>query len=349
MQERQFRRQIRTRAGKGLPEVSLRWASDYFVHHKRMERTDVVECVELATAHALVWRYSPVMASPDLPLTPALLMASEDLTEAIRPLVEKARQRLFERSTPSFTTLENAVAWIEGEADRQPAEPPEDDLRRGVALRRELETRLGECARLLQRELVVAEDRRTLTYPKPSAQDGIRSVGVVPGSPLHLLEVASRTLGEYTGIPAFAIVAHILTGQRLVLPPTMIRFTVRFPPPGLPGAPRRHEVTLVLNDRDLTFQELRGVYREVRTALGLVRAKPVSERDRVLRGLVQELGGLPPQKAQKAFWERARVEWNRRHPDWSVTTWRALEMRYRRLEANREARKPRPFRGSPSL
>lgn len=212
--ERQFRSNVRLRAGLGLSGVDLpAWALEKAINHYiRKGQTGgqyEEECIELAgefaaqtpqerreTAQAKkkrprrrskVRRDEPLV----LPRTSATILDSEMLAEAIRPDIEEIRRVIFGDTRPPFKpkagdgatrrkAWARAAAWIEDQAKRQSPSPK--DLGRVFALQREIEEKSRELARLVEAEAppFVMPRRRTLFYLKPSDPHGVAAIDVDP-------------------------------------------------------------------------------------------------------------------------------------------------------------------------
>src|SRR5688500_17377219 len=83
------------------------------------------------------------------PSRPPLLIASNQLAEAIRPDVESLRKELFGHTKAPFKTLRAAVRWIKAQAELQPEEAP-DVSRRIRMIRKKIYQKIGEWEDIVQ-------------------------------------------------------------------------------------------------------------------------------------------------------------------------------------------------------
>jgi hypothetical protein len=78
-------------------------------------------------------------------------------------------------------------------------------------------------------------------------------------------------------------------------------------------------------------EQFKDIHRELRKTLKIPKRKQFTARDQQLLDLVNRLGG-EPLRGKKAFWETVRQEWNKAVGREEYTTWRGLQMKYRRLQ-----------------
>ena len=282
----QFKQQVQDFAGKAVRPQFLGPAMDYFSVNGRTSRNDVEECVQLAR------RFQASLGENDLKATsPALLVNSDQLTEAIRPQVERARVKLFRKKAAPFPSQAKAEAWL----------------------------------RKQSREKTEGKTRVLVRTGK-----------------LLFLEGITQKLAEETKFSGDSLTAYILSDIAPVLPCARVKVETRIGfGIGLMGS----WVSLELYDLGLTWEQFYALYRYLRETLHLFRSKPLTERDRGLLTLASSLGGEPAKgdkgrETRKAFWGKALDAWNKKHSRSKYTTWRGLEMAYRRLGKKQAAPKP---------
>lgn len=82
---------------------------------------------------------------------------------------------------------------------------------------------------------------------------------------------------------------------------------------------------------EMNFEELHGVYQEIRQGLEIKRTKAFNEKHLEIYKLVQKMGGPPKRKGVVKFWNMLREEWNKKHIDDPYETWKGLKIAYERL------------------
>ena len=138
-----------------------------------------------------------------------------------------------------------------------------------------------------------------------------------------------------TGFAAGALVVHVLTGQKPLLP--RVRETRRYQTFALPNGEHlaRRSVTLTFDTADLTFNELRALYNDIRDYLGGKGTEGLTTEDMEFWRLVESLEGPPTKWGKKGkFWEEVRQRWNRDHQDKGYTVYttvRGTQSKYESL------------------
>jgi hypothetical protein len=127
--KQQFEALLKSKKPPGVSQTGMDKAKEYFLEQNWLEGKVLHECVRECIALAQRFDSAAAVASPlDADLVQHLrmatqdLMTSEELTEKIRPAVEKVRHTLFGSPCPPFDAYEDAVQWLEQTAAAQEAE-----------------------------------------------------------------------------------------------------------------------------------------------------------------------------------------------------------------------------------
>jgi len=248
------------------------------------------------------------------------LLTSDLLAKKITPWVEELREKGFGARKPPFTSYEEAVRWIE-ETSAQDKASFLGRFREGE--REKAFEQIESLAKQYGIDLTL--QNRTLPYP---GRDGWRKlVPVWPGTFLAQLEYETRKMSEATGFNQAMLVMTVLHGLKPLLARTTI--TTHLGSHKLPTGEtlQSRAVTVKFLARDITFEELHGVYEQVKAFLAGKRAKGVTQESWELYRLVEKHGG-PPQEDKTRFWEKIQGAWNRGHPDHQFRTWQGVRKAY---------------------
>jgi len=143
-----------------------------------------------------------------------------------------------------------------------------------------------------------------LSYAKPGEQR-VHKILVQTG-PLADLKGKIDFLSKATGFGESALVAYVLTGIEPVLPLCSIQLSRSW----TIGFPQCCNVMVTFYSSDISFEDLRGVYRQLKRQITRVR---IGEKERCLLKAVQTLG---PGRG-KQYWEKVLQLWeNPRATDW---------------------------------
>lgn len=180
--------------------------------------------------------------------------------------------------------------------------------------------------------LDVSPRMRSLPYQRPD-DDHQKSAPVAPGTFLFKLAGEVNRISRSTGLPPDALTEHVFTGITPLM--SRVRITNRENHTRLPSGEQAHSrsVTLTFRTADLTFEELRTIYEQVKSHMGGKGIQALTTEDFELWELVQLEGGPPePYQGVREFWRNLLKEWNRKHPnDTPLKSWEGLQKRHRRI------------------
>lgn len=252
---------------------------------------------------------------------------SRMLVKAFKPWTEGLRQESeFGSADPPFPDDEGAAAdYIEktSAADRA----------RWFEARGDSEGDHERIERLAERlGLDVSTKARFLPYGRPGGYHQ-KNASVAPGTFLFKLAGEINRASRSTGLPPDALTAHVFTGITPLMP--RVRRTDHQKHFRLPSGEQAHlrSVTLTFRTADLTFEELRTIYDDVKSYMGGSGVQTPTLEDFELRELVEHMGGPPePYNGVREFWRKVLEEWNRSHPDDApLKAWEGLQKRHSRI------------------
>ena len=143
---------------------------------------------------------------------------------------------------------------------------------------------------------------RYLRYGRPG-DTHVKNASVSLGTFLAKLAREIEHVSRRSGLPPDALTAHVLTGAIPMLP--RVQSTGRDSYFTLPSGQQIHlpSVTLTFRTADLSFEELRELYNEIKDYIGGKGVRSTDLDGLKLWNLVQELGGPPqPYKGVRKFW-----------------------------------------------
>jgi len=267
-------------------------------------------------------------------LTAETLITSDFLIEAISHWVELVRKEIVGSSQAPFTTLREAQMWIEQGG------PQEAEVMREQLIKREEARRRHEGFTMQMRSMpylgedgtkrfaqIIGPEPRKWTMPL-KREDAARY------TELNWLNSETQIMESATGFSQLSLIQFILTGIKPILRRFatgwyLSHFTL---PNGKKLRPTRVEIDV--RARDLSFQELQGIYTQYRMALQFQRGKTLNEKHLALYQLVSTKGGPPKGKGTVSFWESIKEEWNTKHPRGGYQTWKGVKMAYDRICQN---------------
>jgi hypothetical protein len=229
------------------------------------------------------------------------------------------------REGAPFSRDEGAAAdWIEAESasDRE-------QWVKGLASKADVDEKIRHLADLAG--LDVSPRVRLLDYGRPG--DGhVKHANVFPGTFLDRLARETKRVSERTAFQPSTLTGYVLTGLQPLISRVRITRTNRFC--DVPGdrIPSRW-VTLRFNTADVTFEEVRSLYGEIREFFGASNTEPLGWPEVDFVALVDEMGG-PPEHQKTHFWQEVVRRW-KEHPasEYSkLNSWRAARNKYERLD-----------------
>lgn len=251
--------------------------------------------------------------TPGLRLTPTDMLFGEALVMALAPKVEGLRRERPGGTKPPFTTVKKATEWIEWKS--------EQDLAAWREKSKEREKAIDEIKKLADEHLIEFDLKfACLPYQKPD-EDHVKNVPVVPGTYLRKLAQETALIAKSTGLPQDALVIHVLTGLKPIRSRAPMKTTWSFY--NLPSGEQLavYEAAVTFHAQDLTDEELRKVYNNVRHHLGGKSTKGLEHKDVEVWKIVQGLGGPPQQHGGKGpFWKEVLEIYVRGHPDEPYTS-----------------------------
>lgn len=262
---------------------------------------------------------------------------SRELVKSLALEVASLREERFGSTVPPFPpsdqtvaardeAIKNAATWIEAEsradlakwrASQASAKNPREDI--------------GRLVKEAGYEGFSLSVSPHLPYFGPPHLDFEKAAGTAPGTFLAKLGRRSTRWSKNTNIMPGHWTMHVLTGFSPLL--SRVRFTENDRAFELPSGQqaRMRSVILTFNTADLTFDELREIYNDVRIFLGGRGQKAPTFEDLEFWELVRDMGG-PPATGIRRFWISVRDRWNAEHPDTQpLKSWEGFQDRYQRL------------------
>lgn len=178
----------------------------------------------------------------------------------------------------------------------------------------------------------VAPRARLLPYGRPG-DNFQKNAPVFPGTFLFNLAGEIAGVSRQTGLPPEALTAHVLSDAEPLMP--RVRRTNHAKYFRLPSGKQAHlrSVTLTFRTADLSFEELRTIYDDVKSYMGGEGIQAPTLEDFEFWDLVEGMGGPPkPYQGVRDFWREVLNKWNQQHPnDPPLKSWEGLRKRYRRI------------------
>lgn len=287
------------------------------------------------------------------------------LADQIKPWIEDIRQTLFHSKSAPFSRIKDAEIWW-NKANKRTDE--------WVKRSREWGKRVNECEACWQAELEKYPLMRNRLFFKDEiptwrawrafCKEGI-PVDVLPQEELPQLDeinryVESLEAGEppeqdkqsrayivllhdiidivkVTGFTMESVKMCILADASPVLPP--FTFGIHRETHSLPsGISLLNRFARVTIRGELTFDDLRSLYRGIRRELGIKRSKRPTTKHSQLYEMVQQKGAIPSGKGTVAFWRSVMKEWNDLHKQDKYNRWQDVKGAYERIIARFERR-----------
>ena len=257
------------------------------------------------------------------------------LVGGLSPWVVRLREEGFSSQEPPFEDEGKAADWIEHTSSA--------DLERWKTHRAErsgAREKIHELAR--EAGYRIKLDVVFLRYGRPH-DDHVKRVGTVPNTFLEKLALETEKFSKKTGLTPDALVAHILVGLNPMIPRVRSVRTenwVRLP--NGQTFPIRWE-TLTFYAADLSYEEVRHLYSEVRDYVGGKGTKTLTFEELEYLELVEDMGG-PPRERKSDFWKNVLQEWKRKHPNEPPNSWKSAQEKFsglkKRLPLLHQAKSP---------
>lgn len=279
------------------------------------------------------------------------LTTSAFLADKIAPWVETVRTEIFGSPQPPFPTIKEAASYLKGVAQEKDPQAEIDleiyhqgmvDFEMSMAVCKVNSSSFSYGAGYGQFLEYIREDGQigVVKYRYPIPQNWTvpqmrQSAHDFPVLPWLGNEV--RLMAKATGFDEHAVVAYILCGIEPLL--QRWRLTGR---QGFQRSPsgetlRPVSLNLEIKTKDITFEELRGIYQSIRKGMKAKRTDPLNKRHLWLYQTVKEKGG-PKKKGEKgkvAFWQSIMEAANEEFKDhWGFEpwgSWKAVKIAYNRL------------------
>jgi len=232
-------------------------------------------------------------------------VTSEFLSNLITPWIQDIRQEIFNTRVPPFTTYKPAFKWLEeGKVDW--------DFLFNESVRKERSEAPKWMKSSLYYPYVVKE------YPSHY-------------SPYTLCFFKAKEVEKVTGFGYISVMLHIIADIPLTL--NKVDTEAREKTHQLPSGDKLINRFVTVQIRgELSFDELRHLYQQIRQDLGVKRSKALKEKHLKLYQVVRRKGGAPKGKGTVAFWESVRQEinvWLKNNSiDNQYTTWKGVKRAY---------------------
>lgn len=264
---------------------------------------------------------------------------SNELVKSFAPQVASLRKEQFGSVVPPFPSSEQTIDARDA-AIKKAAGWIEEESREDLKKWREART---PDARLIEKKIerLVEEagydgynlsKSPFLPYFGPPDLDHQKQVPTATDTFLTSFTRQVMQWSKNTNIMPGHWTMHVLTGLSPLL--SRVRSAENRRAFKLPSGKQAHmrSVTLTFNTADLTFNELREIYNNVRMFLGGRGQKAPTFEDLEFWELVQDMEG-PPEKNIRKFWTAVRDRWNAEHSGTApLKSWEGFQDRYQRLE-----------------
>jgi hypothetical protein len=273
--------------------------------------------------------------SRELGTSPDAAFISKALGKRLEPWAEELREEGFGNLRAPFPEDPTAAAeWIEmqSKTDR------EHWQQRSVSIDDAWADALREVEKLVGLTgFMVRIDPRFLEYIRPRV--GYRQVvRVFPGTFLERLAQETDRVAKKTAFRPEVLTGFVLTGLQPMISRARIRKThdsCRIPGDFIPCS----SVTLEFYTADISYDEVRTLYAEIREFFGAADKERLSWPEFDFISLVESMGG-PPEDGKVRFWEEVQRRWKEmpvsRHSP--LGSWRAARNKYARLDSRKNLR-----------
>jgi len=231
-------------------------------------------------------------------ITPQTVITSDLLVEKITSYVEQVRQEVFGKKKPPFDDIADARAWLR----RKGVEPLPARMQKKIAKY----LKQMQVVRTLVSKLPAVPWETAVTAASPNLEfpGEKRAVELVPPhhDELRRIKDATILIEEATGFNRASVTAFVLTGIAPLLPRVTISKTISSTRylEGQEFTP--FHMTLKINSKDLTFQELKEIYESLRSEFRVKKKKSFRRKDVELLSAVKTAGKPPRKKGTVAYW-----------------------------------------------
>jgi hypothetical protein len=265
-------------------------------------------------------------------LSPDAAFISMALAKRLKPWAEELREEGFGKPCAPFPKDPMAAAeWIEMQSKKD----REQSLRQGVSMPDTQEVR--EWLAGIPDWVVRIEGKRPLEYIRPDVEYRQRA-WTYPGTFLDRLQEETDRVAEKTAFRPEVLTGFVLTGLQPMISRARIRKThdsCRIPGDFIPCS----SVTLEFYTADISYDEVRTLYAEIREFFGAADKERLSWPEFDFISLVESMGG-PPEDGKVRFWEEVQRRWKEmpvsRHSP--LGSWRAARNKYARLDSRKNLR-----------
>ena len=277
-------------------------------------------------------------------LSPDAAFISMALAKRLKPWAEELREEGFGKPCAPFPKDPMAAAeWIEMQSKKD----REQSLRQGVSMPDTQEVR--EWLAGIPDWVARIEGKRPLEYIRPDVEYRQRA-WTYPGTFLDRLQEETDRVAEKTAFRPEVLTGFVLTGLQPMISRARIRKThdsCRILGDFIPCS----SVTLEFYTADISYDEVRTLYAEIREFFGTADKERLSWAEFDFISLVDGMGG-PPEQGKTRFWEEVQRRWKEmpasRHSP--LGSWRAARNKYARLDGRKNLREwTTPNSGMPNL
>jgi hypothetical protein len=292
-----------------------------------------------ARRRAAGWRRVPAKErggeSRELGSSPDAAFVSKALAKRLEPWTEELREEGFGKSCAPFPEDPMAAAeWIEmqSKTDR------EQWQRRSVSMADALAEAQREVERLVGLTGLVARiEPLFVEYIRPDV--GYRQKArVFPGTFLERLAQETDRVAKKTAFRPEVLTGFVLTGLQPMISRVRIRKTsggCRITGDIIPC----RSVTLEFYAADVSYEEVRALYTEIREFFGATDKERLSWHEFDFASLVHDMGG-PPEQGKTCFWKEVLRRWKgmsaSQHSP--LSSWQAARNKFERLDGRKNLR-----------
>ena len=188
-----------------------------------------------------------------------------------------------------------------------------------------------------------------LRYIRPEVEY-LQIAWTLPGTFLDRLQEETNRVAEKTAFRPEVLTGFVLTGLQPMISRARMRKTAggcTIPGDYIPC----QSVTLEFYTADISYDEVRTLYAEIREFFGAADKERLSWAEFDFISLVDSMGG-PPEQGKTRFWEEVHRRWKEmpasRHSP--LGSWRAARNKYARLDSRKNLREwTMPNSGMPNL